>query len=546
MNIQVDFLVIGGGLAGLTFALHAAPYGSVLVLMKKTNVESASDRAQGGIASVTSSDDSFEDHEADTVRAGAGLCHPDVVRACIAAGPDSIQRLVDLGVPFSRQGNQGKFDLGKEGGHSRRRILHAGDFTGREIMQALIKATLAQRNIQVMENKLAINLIIDHTSGSRPEGICRGAYALDQATRQIDTILGRCTVLATGGAGKVYLYTSNPDVATGDGMAMAYRAGAEMANLEFVQFHPTCLYHPQAKSFLLSEALRGEGGKLRLANGAEFLSEYDQRGSLATRDVVARAIDLELKKRGDDFVLLDMTGVPADYLMMRFPNLYTRCLELGMDMSRQPLPVVPAAHYFCGGVRTDLQGRTSVPGLYAIGETACTGFHGANRLASNSLLEAVVFGRVAALDAGSWIKRAPRFPTPPPPWDIGNAVDSDESVVVTQNWDEIRQFTWNYVGIVRSDKRLARATRRIAMVREEIQEYYWNFLLTSDLVELRNIAVVAEVAIACARLRQESRGLHYNLDHPQAEEQFLKDTVIRRGDRNVPEPCSTALPYAWS
>jgi L-aspartate oxidase len=397
----------------------------------------------------------------------------------------------------------------------------------------------------MIEDKLAVNLILEPAPGGRPGALCQGVYALDRRTGQVETLLGRCVVLATGGAGKVYVYTSNPDLATGDGMAMACRAGAEMANLEFVQFHPTCLFHPQAKSFLLSEALRGEGGVLRRQDGSEFLGDYDQRGSLATRDIVARAIDFELKKSGADFVLLDLTGLDPGFLQKRFPNLYQRCLALGLDMTRQPLPVVPAAHYFCGGVRTDTSGRTSVPGLYAIGETACTGFHGANRLASNSLLEAVVFGRRAAVDAVEWIRRAPALPAPPPHWDIGSAVDSAESVGVSQNWDEIRRFMWNFVGIVRSDKRLARAARRIALVHEEIREYYWNFLLTPDLVELRNIAVVADLVIRAAGRRPESRGLHYNLDHPGAHrEQDLHDTIIRQGQVEV----ALARPdfsYAW-
>ncbi len=546
MPEKADFLVIGGGLAGLTFALHAARHGRVLVLTKAA--ESASDRAQGGIASVVSKEDSFEAHEQDTLRSGAGLCHPEVVRTCIQAGPRSINELIQMGVPFSRVNHDanGDFDLGREGGHSRRRVLHAGDFTGHEIMQALTKAAQCQPNIQVVENRLAVNLILDTPPGGKPERICRGVYVLDPKTGSIDSILGSCTVLATGGAGKVYAYTSNPDVATGDGMAMAYRAGAEMANMEFVQFHPTCLYHPHAKAFLLSEAMRGEGGRLRRADGSEFLKDYDARGSLATRDIVARAIDFELKKRGDDYVLLDMSAVDAGYLRERFPNIHRRCLSLGLDMTREPLPVVPAAHYFCGGVRTDLRGRSSVPGLFAIGEVACTGFHGANRLASNSLLEAVVFGRLAATDAIEWVRSAPAFAGDPVPWDIGDAVDSDESVVVSQNWNEIRQFMSNYVGIVRSDKRLERATRRIEMIREEIHEYYWNFILTSDLVELRNIAAVANLIIHSAHLREESRGLHYNLDHPEADDgRFRQDTAVRRSLSGGPQPVGGELPYDW-
>ncbi|MBN2498849.1 MAG: L-aspartate oxidase [Deltaproteobacteria bacterium] len=543
MSHETDFLVIGGGLAGLTFAMHAARHGSVTVLAKGRSTSSASDKAQGGIASVVSEHDSFEDHERDTLRAGAGLCHEDIVRLCIQGGPESIAELESLGVPFSRmQDDQQAYDLGKEGGHSHRRILHAGDFTGHEIMQALHKAVRAQPGIRLLEDRLAVNLIVERAD--HPVGVCRGAYVLDQNSGQIETHLGSCTVLATGGAGKVYVYTSNPDMASGDGMAMAYRAGAEMCNMEFVQFHPTCLYHPRAKSFLLSEAMRGEGGKLRLADGSEFLEDYDERGSLATRDIVARAIDFELKKRGDDCVLLDMTALEADYLVKRFANIHRRCLEYGLDMTAEPLPVVPAAHYFCGGVRADARGRSSVPGLYAIGELANTGLHGANRLASNSLLEAVVFGRLAAKDAVEWAARAPAPAGEPPSWDPGDATDSDEMVVVSQNWDEIRRFMWSYVGIVRSDKRLERALRRMQILQEEIREYYWNFLLTSDLVELRNIAVVAELVIRSAQHRTESRGLHYTLDHPEADDRLL-DTIIQRDGGVRSAPIHPSVHYDW-
>jgi len=548
LTASTDFIVIGGGLSGLTFALHAAPHGKVLVLAKGGRNESASDRAQGGIASVVSADDSFAEHEADTLGAGAGLCHLDVVRKCIESGPESIEELTRMGVAFSRSGQdqKGDFDLGREGGHSHRRVLHAGDFTGHEIMRALIKAATNNPHIRLIEKKLAINLIVDSPPGGKPTRRCRGVYVLDSQSGRVEAILGRCVVLATGGAGKIYVYTSNPDVATGDGMAMACRSGAQMANLEFVQFHPTCLYHPHAKSFLLSEAMRGEGGKLRLADGSEFLSRYDERGSLATRDIVARAIDFELKKSGDDHVLLDMTAIDAEFLIKRFANIHRRCLGFGLDMTKQPLPVVPAAHYFCGGVRTDLRARTSLPGLYAAGEVACTGLHGANRLASNSLLEAVVFGRLAAEDAVAWCRETSVNLSSAPAWDTGRATDSDESVVVSQNWNEIRRFMWNYVGIVRSDKRLERAQRRIAMVQEEIREYYWNFLLTPDLVELRNIASVAELVINSARLRKESRGLHYNIDHPEVGgEAWERDTVVERVGPGILRQVEAKPQFDW-
>ncbi len=548
MTRKADFLVIGGGLAGLTFAMHAAKTGKVIVLNKASDEDSASDKAQGGIATVMSEDDSFESHEHDTLRSGAGLCHEDVVKLCTSSGPNAIEELVRFGVEFSRNKDQNdpSYDLGKEGGHSKRRILHAGDFTGHEVMTTLVKAARAEPNIEVLDHQTAIDLIIQRDDAGNPLR-CLGAYSMEQKSGAIETFCGRCTVLATGGAGKVYLYTSNPDIASGDGMAMAYRAGAEMANLEFVQFHPTCLYHPEAKSFLLSEALRGEGGVLRLANGEEFLHKYDERGSLATRDIVARAIDHELKKRGDDHVLLDMTALDPDFLVERFPNIHKRCMELGLDMRTQPLPVVPAAHYFCGGIRTDINGRSSLPGLYAIGESACTGFHGANRLASNSLLEALVFGKAAAQDSISWIEKAPALRGDPPDWDTGSAVDSDEMVVVSQNWDEIRRLMTNYVGIVRSDKRLDRALRRINMMLDEIQEYYWNFILTSDLVELRNISIVAQLVIHAARHRKESRGLHYTLDYPKLDDKnFKTDTVLKKGPDGSPEMIKTDLPYDWS
>ena len=416
----------------------------------------------------------------------------------------------------------------REGGHSQRRIIHSGDITGREVQRALLTACQEQPNIALFPNTSAIDLILDRRPGPGVRGRCLGVYALE-ASGSIERFLGRVTVLATGGAGKVYLYTSNPDVATGDGVAMAYRAGAEVANMEFYQFHPTCLYHPEAKSFLISEALRGEGGKLRLKNGQQFMERYHRMSELAPRDVVARAIDAELKRTGDDCVYLDMTHVGRAFLMERFPNIHATCKAFNIDMAVQPIPVVPAAHYLCGGVVTDLQGRTTLPGLYAIGEVAHTGLHGANRLASNSLLEGLVFGHRAAAVCAEEARSLPAPQDTPPEWDAGSAVDSDESVVVTHNWDEIRRLMWNYVGIVRTDKRLMRARRRLELLREEIRDYYWRFKVTRDVIELRNICEVATLIVDCASRRKESRGLHYTLDYPATDDHGGKrDTVVRR------------------
>ena len=534
MRFESDFLVIGGGIAGLSFALKAAERGTVALLTKDCLPESNTAYAQGGIASVWSPSDSFDAHVADTLDAGAGLCRPEVVDLVVREGPDRIRELIALGTNFSMRTDQEdrEFDLGREGGHSHRRILHASDATGHEIVRALMAAVRAHPRIEVRENHIAIALLLDGqpASGS-PLPTCWGAYVLDRVSNEIRTFVSRATVLATGGAGKVYLYTSNPDIATGDGIAMAYRAGARIGNMEFFQFHPTCLYHPQAKSFLLTEALRGEGAVLRLPDGTAFMKRYDPRAELAPRDIVARAIDHEMKVHGFEHLYLDISHRDPAFVRERFPTIHKRCLELGIDITSEPIPIVPAAHYCCGGVVTDAQGRTDLPRLYACGEVAMTGLHGANRLASNSLLEALVFADRAFQDAAERIAGDPLRPPPLPSWNPGRAVDSDESVVVTQNWDEIRRFLWNYVGIVRTNRRLARARERIRLLQAEIQEYYWNFLVTADLIELRNIATVAELIIESARSRGESRGLHYNRDFPERDDlRWKRDTMLNRWD----------------
>jgi L-aspartate oxidase len=527
MPQRFDFLVLGGGVAGLSFALQAAKHGSVAVLTKRERYESNTQYAQGGIASVLAPTDTFEAHVEDTLVAGAGINHPDAVEVTVREGPERIRELVALGAEFNRR-TTGEFDLTREGGHSARRIIHAGDITGREVQRAMLAACDEQKNITFFQHTAAVDLILDRRSNPGRAGRCLGVYALTESGH-IDTFLGKVTVLATGGAGKVYLYTSNPDVATGDGVAMAYRAGARIANMEFYQFHPTCLYHPEAKSFLISEALRGEGGKLRLKSGQTFMERYHPLGALAPRDVVARAIDAELKRTGDDCVYLDMTHLGRAFVAERFPNIYATCKAFNIDMGVQPIPVVPAAHYMCGGVVTDLHGRTNVSGLYAIGETAHTGLHGANRLASNSLLEGLVFGRRAAQASAEEVRTLPALAQDPPDWDPGSAVDSDESVVVTHNWDEIRRLMWNYVGIVRTDKRLMRARRRLDLLREEIRDYYWRFKVTRDVIELRNIADVAHLIVDCASRRKESRGLHFTLDYPNTDDHHWKrDTIVSR------------------
>jgi L-aspartate oxidase len=541
MNIQTDFLVIGSGVAGLSFALKAANFGSVTIITKKGIMDSNTTQAQGGIASVLSKVDSFDLHIQDTLASGDGLCNREVVEKVVKSSPDQIRELIDMGVQFNRREEERPqdapdLDLGREGGHSRKRIVHAQDMTGLELEKVLVAHIREDERIQVMENQVAIDLITCSTRMKRGlvttthEAFCCGAYVLDRLTHEVNTFEAKITLLATGGAGKVYLYTSNPDIATGDGIAMAYRAGATVANLEFVQFHPTCLYHPDAKNFLISEAVRGEGAVLKDAAGNPFMEKYDPQKDLACRDVVARAIDTELKKSGDDSVFLDISHKNPEFIKRRFPNLYQKCLTYGMDMTQEPIPVVPAAHYMCGGVSTDMCGRTDIHRLYAIGETACTGLHGANRLASNSLLEALVYADSAARQAIQDIQ-AMNFSAIPeaPRWNEVGTSRGDELIMVTQNWDEIRRFMWNYVGIVRSDKRLSRARRRIEIIQNEIQEYYWDFKVSADLIELRNIAMVAELIIRCAMHRKESRGLHYNIEYPNRDdERWKKDTVIRR------------------
>jgi L-aspartate oxidase len=527
LPIVTDFLVLGSGIAGLTFALRAARHGEVVVCTKRKPNDAATSYAQGGVAAVLSPADSFQKHIEDTMTAGAGLCHDVVVELCVREGPDAVRWLMDLGAEFSRA-TDGELDLAREGGHSERRVVHAGDITGREIERALLDAVRASPNVRLLEWHMGVDLITLSKFGGPDR--CVGAYVLDEKSGVVETILARATVLATGGAGKVYLYTSNPDVATGDGVAMAYRAGAELANMEFYQFHPTVLYEPRATSFLVSEALRGEGATLRLPEGEPFMAKHHPLGDLASRDIVARAIDFEMKRSGSEYVLLDITHKPSDFLRARFPNIHAECLRFGIDLTTQPIPVVPAAHYMCGGVTSDLHGRSSLPGLWAIGETACTGLHGANRLASNSLLEGLVFARRAAEKLAVQIAELRESPVPSvPEWQTGSAAVSDEAVVVTHNWDELRRSMWNYVGIVRSDARMRRAARRVTMLDEEIREYYWKHLVTRDLLELRNIATVAELVITSAASRRESRGLHYTIDHPEPLAEYATDTVVKRG-----------------
>ena len=546
--MQKDFIVIGSGVAGLTFALKVCKFGSVGIITKDALEESATKYAQGGIASVMAEDDSFELHVQDTMETGRGLCHEDFVRIACREGPSRIRELIDLGAQFDLRGTE--FDLGKEGGHSKRRILHAHDLTGWEIEKTLIEAVHAEKNIEIFEHHMAIDLITkarldDQIQPGSSDDEALGLYVLDHKTSQVETVVADVILLASGGAGKVYLYTSNPDTATGDGIAVAYRAGAKIANMEFFQFHPTCLFHPKAKSFLISETVRGEGGILRLENGDTFMDNYHDLGCLAPRDVVARAIDYEMKKSGDDCVYLDVTHLEGYRIRERFPNIYKTCLEFGFDMSKERIPVVPAAHYMCGGLIVDANGQTNIKRLFSSGEVCFSGLHGANRLASNSLLEGLVLSHRAVDKAVSLFKESKNSQNQLeqiPAWDPGSAVDSDESVVVSHNWDEIRRLMWNYVGIVRSDKRLKRAERRIQLLLEEIQEYYWNFKITKDTLELRNIAITAQLIIQGALTRKESRGLHFNLDHLDTDdENWKRDNVFQDTARRLITPINPRI-----
>jgi L-aspartate oxidase len=503
-----DVLIVGSGLAGLSAALHLAPTHRVAILTKRSASDGSSGWAQGGIAAVTDPSDSFESHVNDTFIAGAGLSDPAATRFVVEHAPESVEWLRKLGVPFSEE--DGHLHLTREGGHSARRIVHVTDATGAAVQRTLIERVRRTPNITLLEHHVLVDLITAGKLGREPNR-CLGLYALDETTDEVLTFRAPHTILATGGAGKVYLYTTNPDTATGDGIAVAWRAGCRVTNMEFIQFHPTCLYHPHVKNFLISEAVRGEGGRLLLPDGTRFMPAHDPRAELAPRDVVARAIDFEMKKHGLDCVHLDISHQPAAFIKEHFPNIYARCLELGIDITREPIPVVPAAHYTCGGVHTDLSGRTDLPGLHAIGETAYTGLHGANRLASNSLVECMVFARSAATDI---LANAQPKPTPVPAWDESRVTDADELVVVSHNWDELRRFMWDYVGIVRTNKRLDRAAHRVKLLQEEIQEFYSAFHVTRDLLELRNLVTVADLIVRSAQARHESRGLHFSRDYP--------------------------------
>lgn len=514
-----DVLIIGSGGAGLTLALKLADHANVAVLSKFALTEGSTFYAQGGISAVLDEQDSIESHIEDTLDAGAGLCNTEIVRLTVSYGKKSIDWLRTQGVMFTEEkstGGEKHLHLNREGGHSHRRIVHAADATGKAVSLSLISRAQEHPNITLLENHNVIDLITANKLG-QPGCEVLGAYVLDTQNQMVKAMAARIVVLATGGASKVYLYSTNPHIATGDGIALAWRAGCRISNMEFMQFHPTCLYHPNARSFLISEAVRGEGAKLILPDGSSFMQRYDAREELAPRDIVARAIDNEMKKHGVDCVYLDISHKPADFIREHFPTIYQQCLTFGIDITKQPIPVVPAAHYTCGGILTDSYARTDIPGLYAVGEVACTGLHGANRMASNSLLECLVFAERAAQDILAKLPTLLTAKIDIPDWDESQVSNSDEEVVVSHNWDELRRFMWDYVGIVRTNKRLSRAMRRLELLKEEIAEYYGNFRVTSDLLELRNLVIVAELIVRCAQQRKESRGLHYTQDYPELD-----------------------------
>ena len=528
MTEKYDFLVIGSGVAGLSYALRVAEEGTVAVITKKESIESNTNYAQGGIASVVAEKDSFESHIADTLDAGAGLCDPDVVEIVVREGPERLRELMAFGAEFTRR--DGKLHLGREGGHSFDRIVHAADATGHEVERALLSSARAHENIQIFEYHFALELLTEHHMGQhvsrlRPDVHCYGAYVLDERADEVKTMLARSTLLASGGSGEVYQHTTNPPIATGDGAAMAYRAKARMANMEFVQFHPTSLHHPEADSFLISEAVRGEGGLLYNQGGERFMPDYDDRAELAPRDIVARAIDNQLKQRGEEYVLLDISHEPTDSIREHFPTIYETCLQYGIDITKEPIPVVPAAHYQCGGVETDKQGRTSIEGLFACGEVSCTGLHGANRLASNSLLEALVFS-YRAVEPSVAYARQQDWNTAIPAWDASGTKRPEEWVLVSHNREELRRVMSDYVGIVRSKGRLKRAFRRTHLLHEETEDFYRRSRVSAGLCELRNMIAVAYLIIRSAQMRRESRGLHYMLDYPEEVESERRPTLV--------------------